>query len=131
MLCRTLDAPAPTGGRNDAIARTHSLQRTSRLGPKPGPRVLPATGGMSALTTAPTASRKGHHELSFVTELIAAAASAGPASRGERAAGRYAYSFSPRRPVSKLAPQGRGLLWGTHATLTQQNATPRNATLAR
>jgi hypothetical protein len=113
----------PRGGRNEEAARTHSLLRFSRLGPS---RPVMA-GGARALNTAPTTSRNASHEHSFDAGLTAAAALAGP-PRGGRTARRYAHSCLPQRPAAKLAPRGQARLWGTIATLTQQNATRRHAT---
>jgi hypothetical protein len=116
----------PRGGRNDTTARGYSLRRFSRL----GAGTFSAVVGVSALITAPTASRNASHELSFGTRLIAVAALAGP-PRGARAAGRYAHRSWPQRPAAKLAPRGQARLWGTIATPTQRNATLRHDTQTR
>src|SRR6187200_3259370 len=106
----------------------HSLRHPSR----PGVWLLPADA--SDLITTPTASCKGRHELSLDTSLTAAPASSHP-PRGGRAAGQYAYSFSPQRPAAKPVPRGEARLWGVIATHTQRTqrtrTTQRNTTLTQ
>ena len=48
--------------------------------------------------------------------------------RGGRAAGQYAYTFSPQRPAAKPAPRGQARLWGMIATHTQRHGTQHYAT---
>ena len=100
---------------------THSLRHPSR----PGVWLLPADA--SDLITTPTASCKGRHELSLDTSLTAAPASSHP-PRGGRAAGQYAYSFSPQRPAAKPVPRGQAQLWGVIATHTQRHGTQHHST---
>ena len=99
----------------------HSLRHPSR----PGVWLLPADA--SDLITTPTASCKGRHELSLDTSLTAAPASSHP-PRGGRAAGQYAYSFSPQRPAAKPVPRGQARLWGVIATHTQRHGTQHHST---
>jgi hypothetical protein len=110
-------------GRKRGHPRTH-LRRPSRLGTTIS--AWPGTG--SELKTRPTTSLNKRHVGSLHSTMNAA--SDAP-RRSRRAAGRYAGTCSPRRPVSRPRKRGQEHFWGIDAVLTRtrgtRNAYSRNA----